>query len=73
MGSFKFLNHLRACKYFAEAIRKTKILCAKFCCNYDCKFTGLPSQRTSVQSQLTFTCPKSTIETLEKYVKYVQN
>ena len=27
----------------------------------------------NVTNQLTFTCPKSTIETLEKFVKYVQS
>ena len=36
-----------------------------------------PDQRTNhfkfTRTQLTFNCPKSTIKTLEKDVKYVQN
>ena len=35
---------------------------------YEKRLTGF-----SLHSQLTFTCPKLTIETLEKGVKYVQS
>ena len=37
------------------------------------RMSGFRCQRQIVSTQLTFSCSKSTIKTLEKVVKYVQN
>ena len=64
-----------------ENVNKKKISVGKYCCKscihakVVCYERKMQIQIISdvVSSQLTFTCSKSTIETLEKGIKYVQS
>ena len=46
---------------------------AFLCCKYNLSCNLMSVARISTQPQQTFTCSKSTIDTLEKGVKYVQS
>ena len=59
MEIFKPISALSSISLPADNVRKPELFC--FMC-----------YRRNRRSQLTFTCSKSTIETLEKIVKYVQ-